>query len=194
MTKAFVIAAVAALCLGAAACASKKEPAEQALAALETKFEVAGAEIRKYLPERHAELEASVASLRESMAQEDYGDVVTGAAAAQESLKRAIADSRVARAQMLAAMDTEWTELTQSMPKMIDAMDKKITSQRGRPPKGMTSDAWKQTIAEYDAARDTWSKAVAEMSRATFEQSVLAARDAKARIEAIMATLEVKAS
>jgi hypothetical protein len=194
MTKAFVIAAVAALCLGVAACASKKEPAEQALAALETKFEEAGAEIRKYLPERHAELEASVASLRESMAQEDYGDVVTGAAAAQESLKRAIADSRVARAQMLAAMDTEWTELTQSVPKMIDAMDKKITSQRGRPPKGMTSDAWKQTIADYDAARDTWSKAAAEMSRATFEQSVLAARDAKARIEAIMATLEVKAS
>jgi hypothetical protein len=95
---------------------------------------------------------------------------------------------------MLAAMDTEWTELTQSMPKMIDAMDKKITSQRGRPPKGMDSAAWKQTIAEYDAARDTWSKAVSEMSRATFEQSVLAARDAKARIEAIMATLEVKAS
>jgi hypothetical protein len=194
MTKAFVTAAIAALCLGVAACASQKEPAEQALAALETKFQEAAAEIRKYLPERHAELEASVASLRDAMAQEDYGDVVKGAAAAQESLKRAIADSRVARAQMLAAMDTEWTELTQSMPKMIDAMDKKITSQRGRPPKGMTSDAWKQTIAEYDAARDTWSKAVAEMSRATFEQSVLAARDAKARIEAIMATLEVKAS
>jgi DNA repair exonuclease SbcCD ATPase subunit len=194
MTKAFVTAVIAALCLGVAACASKKEPAEQALAALETKFQEAAAEIRKYLPERHAELEASVASLRDAMAQEDYGDVVKGAAAAQESLKRAIADSRVARAQMLAAMDTEWTELTQSMPKMIDAMDKKITSQRGRPPKGMTSDAWKQTIAEYDAARDTWSKAVAEMSRATFEQSVLAARDAKARIEAIMATLEVKAS
>jgi hypothetical protein len=194
MTKAFVTAVIAALCLGVAACASKKEPAEQALAALETKFQEAGAEIRKYLPERHAELEASVASLREAMAQEDYGDVVTGAASAQESLKRAIADSRVARAQMLAAMDTEWTELTQSMPKMIDAMDKKITSQRGRPPKGMNSDAWKQTIADYDAARDTWTKAVAEMSRATFEQSVLAARDAKARIEAIMATLEVKAS
>lgn len=194
MTKAFVTAAIAALCLGVAACASQKEPAEQALAALETKFQEAAAEIRKYLPERHAELEASVASLRDAMAQEDYGDVVTGAAAAQESLKRAIADSRVARAQMLAAMDTEWTELTQSMPKMIDAMDRKITSQRGRPPKGMTSDAWKQTIAEYDAARDTWSKAVSEMSRATFEQSVLAARDAKARIEAIMATLEVKAS
>lgn len=194
MTKAFVIAALAALGLGLAACASQKEPAEKALAAVEEKFKESAAEVQKYLPDRYAELETTVASLRDSLAQEDYGDVVKGAAAAQDSLKRAIADARVKRAQTLAAMDTEWTELTNTMPAMIAAMDKKISSQRGRPPEGMTRDAWKQTIAEYDAARDAWSKAAAEMSRATFEQSVLAARDAKAKIAAIMESVGVKAS
>ncbi|HEU5468098.1 MAG TPA: hypothetical protein VFU77_02245 [Steroidobacteraceae bacterium] len=194
MTKAFVIAALAALGLGLAACASQKEPAEKALAAVEEKFKESAAEVQKYLPDRYAELETTVASLRDSLAQEDYGDVVKGAAAAQDSLKRAIADARVKRAQTLAAMDTEWTELTNTMPAMITAMDKKISSQRGRPPEGMTRDAWKQTIAEYDAARDAWSKAAAEMSRATFEQSVLAARDAKAKIAAIMESVGVKAS
>ena len=74
MMKAFVTAALAALCLGVAACASQKEPAEQALAAVEAKFKESGAEIQKYLPERYAEIEASVASLREAMSQEDYGD------------------------------------------------------------------------------------------------------------------------
>lgn len=194
MTKAFVIAALAALGLGLAACASQKEPAEKALAAVEEKFKESAAEVQKYLPDRYAELETTVASLRDSLAQQDYGDVVKGAAAAQDSLKRAIADARVKRAQTLAAMDTEWTELTNTMPAMITAMDKKISSQRGRPPEGMTRDAWKQTIAEYDAARDAWSKAAAEMSRATFEQSVLAARDAKAKIAAIMESVGVKAS
>ena len=194
MTKAFVIAALAVLGLGLAACASQKEPAEKALAAVEEKFKESAAEVQKYLPDRYAELETAVASLRDSLAQEDYGDVVKGAAAAQDSLKRAIADARVKRAQTLAAMDTEWTELTNTVPAMITAMDKKISSQRGRPPEGMTRDAWKQTIAEYDAARDAWSKAAAEMSRATFEQSVLAARDAKAKIAAIMESVGVKAS
>jgi hypothetical protein len=77
---------------------------------------------------------------------------------------------------------------------MISAMDKKIDAQHGRPPNGMAKDAWKATIADYDAARNAWSKAAAEISRANFEASVLAARDAKAKIAAIMESLGVKAS
>ena len=193
-SKAFLGAALAALLLGLAGCASQKEPAEQAMAALEQKFQESGAEIQKYLPERHADLSKSIAGLRDAMTQEDYGDVVKGAAEAQTSLKRAIADSRVARAQALVAMEGEWEELTKTMPPMIAAMDKKISSQRGRPPEGMTRDQWKQTIADYDAARDAWTKAASEMTRANFEESVLASRDAKAKIAGIMESLGVKAS
>jgi hypothetical protein len=193
-SKAFLTAALAALFLGLAACASQKEPAEQAMAAIEKKFEESGAEIQKYLPDRHAEVQKSIEALRASMAEESYGDVVSGAAAAEDALKRAIADSRVKRAQLLVEMESEWNELIKTMPAMISAMDKKISSQRGRPPKGMTADEWKQTIADYDAARDAWSRAAAEMTSRTFEATVLAARDAKARIAAIMEKLEVKAS
>ena len=194
MTKAYMTAALAALCLGVAACASQKEPAEQALAAVEAKFKESSAEIQKYLPERHAEIEASVASLRESMSNENYSDVVAEAGQVQQSLKRAIGESRVRRAQLLVEMESEWDEMAKTMPAMVAAMDKKITSQRGRPPKGMTGDAWKQTIAEYDAARDAWGKAAAGLTRANFEDSVLAARDAKVKIAAIMEKLGVKPS
>jgi hypothetical protein len=193
-SKAFLTAALAALFLGLAACASQKEPAEQALAAIEKKFEETGAEVQKYLPERYAEVEQSIASLRDSMAQESYRDVVSGAAAAEDALKRAVADARIRRAQVLVEMEGEWNELIKTMPEMISAMDKKITSQRGRPPQGMTGDEWKQTIADYDAARDAWSKAAAEMTSKTFEATVLAARDAKAKIAAIMEKLGVKAA
>ena len=151
MTKAFMTAALAALCLG-------------------------------------------VASLRESMSNESYSDVVAEAGQVQQSLKRAIGESRVRRAQLLVEMESEWDEMAKTMPAMVAAMDKKITSQRGRPPKGMTGDAWKQTIAEYDAARDTWGKAAAGLTRANFEESVLAARDAKVKIAAIMEKLGVKPS
>jgi predicted outer membrane protein len=194
MTKAFITAALAALCLGVAACASQKEPAEQAYAAVEAKFKESAAEIQKYLPERYAEIEASMASLRESMSNEDYGDVVAGAGQVQASLKRAIGESRVRRAQLMVEMESEWDEISKTLPAMIDAMDKKITSQRGRAPKGMTGDEWKQTIADYDASRDAWSKSAAEMTRSNFEQSVLTARDAKAKIAAIMEKLGVEPS
>jgi hypothetical protein len=197
MTKgsnAFRAAALAAVLLGLAACASQKEPAEAALAAVEAKFKESGAEVQKYLPERYAEVEAAIATLREAAAGQKYGDVVDGAAAVSDDLKRAIADARIKRAQMLVGMETEWAELTKSVPAMIAAMDKKIATQRGRPPQGMTADAWKQTIADYDAARDAWSKAAAEMTSQTFEATVVAARDAQAKIIAIMESLGVKST
>ncbi len=194
MSKAFLTAALAALCLGVAACASQKEPAEKALAAVEAKFQESAAELQKYLPERHAEIESGIASLRESMSSEDYGDVVTQAGQLQESLKRAIGESRVRRAQLLVEMESEWDERAKSMPAMIPAMDRKITSQRGRAPQGMSAAEWKQTIADYDAARDAWSKSAAEMTRSNFEETVLAARDAKAKIAGIMDKLGVKPS
>jgi hypothetical protein len=194
-SKGLLLAALASALVGViAGCASKKEPAEQALAAVEQKFAESGAEIQKYLPDRHAEVSASVESLRAAMAKEDYGDVVSDAAAVQDALRRAIAESRLRRAQLRVELEGEWEELAKTMPPMIEAMDKKIAAHRGRPPGDMSREAWKSTIASYDSARDAWSKAAAEMTNANFEASVLAARDAKMKIAAIMETLGVKAS
>ena len=181
-------------CIGLAGCASQKEPAEQAMAALEETLKASGEEIRQYLPDRAAEIEAKVAELRASMEQKSYGDVVTGAATVTDDLKRAIADSRVARAKNRAAMEQEWNELLESMPKMIDAIDKKIAVQGRKPPKGMEKDAWKQLIESYDAARNAWSATAAGMKRETFEASVKAGRDAKVTISGIEAQLGLKDS
>jgi len=193
-SKSFVLAAFAVAILGLAGCASQKEPAEQALAAIEKTFGESGAAIEKYLPERHAEVSASIASLREAMSKEEFSDVVAQAGSVQDALRRAIADSRIKHAQMRVEMESEWTELTKSMPGMIEAVDKKIATQGSRPPKGMEKDAWKSTIQAYDAARDSWSKAAGEITTANFEASVLAARDAKVKVAGIMETLGLKAS
>lgn len=194
VSKAFLTAALAALVLGLAACASQKEPAEQAFAAIEKKFQESGAEIQKYLPDRYAEIGKSVDSLREGIAKESYGDVVADAKNVETSLKSAVAEARIKRAEVQIEMENEWTELSKSMPAMIAVMDKKIDSQHGRPPKDMTGAAWKATIADYDAARNAWSKAASEISRANFEASVLSAREAKTKITGIMESLGVKAS
>ena len=193
-SRVLLTATLAALLLGLGACANQKVPAEQALAAVEKKFKESGADVQKYLPERYAEVEKSIQSLRDSMAQKSYGDVVTNAAAAEDSLKHAIADARIKRAQLMVEMETEWNDMSKAVPAMIGAMDKKISSQHGKAPKGMTADEWKQTVADYDAARDSWSKAAADMTSKTFEATVLAARDAKAKISTIMEKLGVKAA
>ncbi len=128
------------------------------------------------------------------MEQKDYGDVVTGATAVTADIKRAVADSRVARAQNRAKMEDDWADLMETMPKMIAAIDKKIAAQGSKPPKGMEKDAWKQLVKSYDAARDTWGATAAGMKKETFDATVEAGRDAKVTLAGIMETLGLEAS
>jgi uncharacterized lipoprotein NlpE involved in copper resistance len=180
--------------LGLAGCANQKEPAEQAIAGIEKTLEGSGAQLQKYLPERYEEISAKVAGLRESLAQEKYGDVVSAAPAVADALRRAVADSQIRKAQVRVELESEWSELVKTMPAMLAAVDKKIAAQGGRPPKDMDRDAYKALVANYDAARAAWSKAAESISAANLESSVMTAREAKTTIAGVMDTLGIKAS
>lgn len=193
-TRTTMLALLAVAAVALSGCAGQKEPAEQALAAIEKTMEQSGPQVQRYLPERYQEIEAKVQALRDAAAQENYGDVVSEAPAVTDLLRRAVADSAIRRAQLRVELEAEWTDLINTMPAMIAAMDKKIAVQGSRPPKGMDRDAWKAAVADYDASRDAWSKAAAEMTTANFEDTVLAGRAAKEKIAAMMETLGVKAS
>lgn len=190
----FALAALAATILGLAGCGSQKEPAEQAMAAIEKVLADSGAQVQKYLPERYEAIDARIKALRNAMTQERFGQVVTDAAGVTDELRRAVADAMIERAKTRAAMETEWTALLESMPGMIAAIDKKLAVQGSKPPKGMDKDGWKTLVESYDAARESWGKAAAEMTTANFEATVLAAREARTKIAGIMETLGLKAS
>lgn len=190
----FALAALAAAMLGLAGCASQKEPAEQALAAIDKTLADSGAQLQKYLPERYESIDAQVKGLRDAMTQEKFGQVVTDAAGVSDELRRAVADAMIERAKTRAAMESEWATLIETMPAMIAAVDKKLAVQGSRPPKGMDKEAWKAFVGSYDTARESWGKAAAEMTTANFEDTVLAGREAKSKIAGMMETLGLKAS
>jgi hypothetical protein len=185
---------LAAVFLGLVGCASQKEPAEQALASIEKTLETSGAQLQKYLPERYEEISGKVTALRESLAVEDYGAVVSGAPAIAGELRRAVADSAIRRAQTRVEMEAEWAELVKTMPVMIESVDKGIAAQAGRPPKGMDREAYKALVATYDAARASWGKISESIDSANFETTVTAAREAKTAITGVMDSLGIKAS
>jgi hypothetical protein len=189
---AVLLVTLAAGLLGLAGCANQKEPAEQALAGIEKTLEGSGAQIQKYLPEKYEEISAGVATLRESLAQEKYGDVVSQAPAIADSLRRAVADSQIRRAQMRVELETQWDDLVKTMPAMLAAVDKKISSLHGRPPKDMDRDSYKALVATYDAARNSWSKVAESIDAANFESTVATAREARTAIAGVMDKLGMK--
>src|SRR5512134_866936 len=99
----FALAALAAAILGLAGCGSQKEPAEQALAAIDKTLADSGAQVQKYLPERYEAIDVRIKALRDAMAQEQFGQVVTDAAGVTDELRRAVADAMIERAKIRAA-------------------------------------------------------------------------------------------
>jgi len=190
----FMLAGLAAAVIGLAACGNQQEPAEQAMAAIEKSMTESGAQLQKYLPERYEAINARVVALRDAMTKEQFGKVMADAPAVTGELRRGIADAMIERAKMRAALETEWAALIESMPAMITAVDRKLAVQGSRPPAGMNRDAWKALTESYDAARESWGKAAAGMTRANFEETVLAGRDARTKIAGIMESLGLKAS
>jgi len=191
---AIAAAALAVGIIGLAGCASQKEPAEQAMAGIEKSLEASGGLLQKYLPERYEEINAKVAALREALAKEKFGDVVSGAPAVADALRRAVADSQIRRAQVKVELETVWEDLVKTMPAMLAAVDKKISSQGSKPPKDMDRDAYKTLVASYDAARASWSKAAESIDASNFESTVESAREARTVIADVMDKLDMKGS
>ena len=185
---------VAAALIALAGCASQKEPAEQALAGIDKTLAESGAQVQKYLPERYAEIAAKVAALKDQLAKEEYGDVVSGAPAIVDDLRRAVADSAIKRAQTRVEMESEWADLLKDMPAMIEAVDKKLAAQGSKLPKDMDRAAFRALVDSYDAARDSWGQASAGMTSANFEATVLAGREARATIAGVMQSLGIAAT
>lgn len=185
---------VAAALTALAGCASQKEPAEQALAGIDKTLTESGAQVQKYLPERYAEITAKVAALKDQLAKEEYGDVVSGAPAVVDDLRRAVADSAIKRAQTRVEMESEWADLLKDMPAMIEAVDKKLAAQGSKLPKDMDRAAFRALVDSYDAARDSWGQASAGMTSANFEATVLAGREARATIAGVMQSLGIAAT
>jgi hypothetical protein len=156
------------------------------MAGIEKSLEASGAMLQKYLPERYEEVNAKVVALREDLAQEKFSDVVSGAPAVVDALRRAVADSQIAKAKLKVELETVWSDLVKTMPAMLAAVDKKISSQGGRPPKDMDRDAYKALIDSYDAARNSWSKAAETIDAANFESTVTTAREARTAIAGVM--------
>jgi len=189
-----LIALFAAALLAMGGCASQKEPAEQALAAIDKTMSESGAQIEKYFPDRYQEINGRVAKLREALANGDYGDVVTDAASVTDDLKRAVADARIEGGKAKARMQQEWAKMIETVPAMIEAVDKKLARQGSRLPQGMDRAAFRAMVDSYDAARESWGKAAEGMTRANFEATVEAGRQAQATIAGVMKSLGLPAS
>lgn len=175
-------------------CANQKAPAEQAVAGTETALAAVRDDAQKYVPDQLQAVDSQLAALKDSLTKGDYKTVLTGAPtlnSAISSLKDA-ADAKKADAEAaLARAKDAWGPLSAEVPKMVEAIQSRITalSKSHHLPKGVTKDGLASAKSGVDSLKSMWSDASNASASGDFTTAVSKAQAVKDKAAEIMKSL-----
>jgi hypothetical protein len=111
------------------------------------------------------------------------------------ALKTAAAEAKADAEETLAAAQSEWTELTASVPPLVEKLQAKVDqlSKSRKYPKGMDKAGFEAAKSGFEALKTEWTEAGAEFASGQAANAVRKARNAKQKAEELMTQLEVQA-
>jgi len=186
--------ALTATALALAACANHKEPAEKAIAQVESALAEIRADAEKYAPEELKGLDESVATLKRGFGNKRYSEVLTAqpsVASAVTALKETIAKAKADSEEILAAAQAEWTELNASVPPLVDAIQGRVdTLTKSRKlPKDVDKATFETIKTDFETVKTDWTSATQEFTAGAAADAVRKGRAARAKAEEIQAKL-----
>jgi hypothetical protein len=183
--------AMALIAIAVTACSTYKDPAEEAVATIEEKMAGIHTQAEKYLPTQLAQVQAQVDELKVGIEQKEYQAVVATAPRVLKAVNGLIVDSALAKDSFNRKMQRDWADFATSMPDVFASVDKQIIryTSRGRLPKGVSREAFKETVASFDAAKASWAEAAAAGNEGKYEQAVTQTNEVKQVVDTVMQTL-----
>jgi hypothetical protein len=175
-----------------AACAGQKEPAQKLIGDIESTVAAASSEAAKYVPDQLMDVQAKLGDLKASFDKKDYAAVVTRAPAVLGAAQALATAAAAKKDEVLKALNDEWTGLAGSLPgditliqSRIDFLSKKSNKKQAA---GIDLDAAKAGVTDTTSL---WSKAQAAFAAGNLDEAVSTAKDVKAKITALAASLKL---
>lgn len=159
-TRWIVIAAV----LLAVGCTSQKEPAEKAVAQVESAVAAIREDAAKFAPDALQTVDSAIAAAKDKLAKGDFKGVLADSpklTSAVSELKETV-EMKKAEAQVAIAKATEeWNSLSADVPKMVDAIQSRvdILSKSRKLPKNVSQEAFDAAKTGLDSMKTSWSQA-----------------------------------
>ena len=169
------------------ACASQKGPAEQAIKAAEEAINATKAEAVKYVPDQVKSLESALAAVKDKFTKGDYKAVITEAQALVGKSK-GVLDAAKAKKEELTK---KWTDLSQGLPKMVEAIQSRvdILSQSKKLPATLTAEKFAEAKSGLTAAKEEWGKALESFKAGNLTDAISVANSVKEKAVKIMEIL-----
>jgi predicted nucleic acid-binding Zn-ribbon protein len=149
--------AALAVAVSLAACSSSKAPAEAAMKAAEEAVAQAKSAAAKFAPDQVASLDSALASAKDKFTKGDYKAALADAQAIPAKAKDVLAAAEAKKAELT----KQWTDLSEGLPKMVDAIKSRvdILSQAKKLPANVTADALNTAKTNLAEVTDGWTKA-----------------------------------
>jgi hypothetical protein len=182
------------ICLAAillAAC-GQREPAQKMLNDIDTAVNAASSEAAKYVPERLIDVQTKLGDLRAAFKRQDYKAVVAAAPPVLIEAQGLTSEAAAKKTEVIQALNDQWTSLSGAVPgsltvihNRIDLLSKKSSRKLAN---GIDLNA---ATSDLSDATSLWSKAQGAFGNGNVDEAVKAAKDAKAKLDALAATLKV---
>ena len=185
-------ATCAAVVLLVCACATQKDPAQDALDAATSAVNSAlTPDADKYAPKEVTALQAKLADLKAKFDTKNYAGVILGrpdVVAAAAELTQTVATSRDAESKRLTA---QWSDISTSLPKSFDSVRSRIDElgKSKRQPKNLDVQTARSDLAD---AESKWNEAKVDYQNGKVTDALAASQAVKSQVNAAAAAINLQ--
>jgi hypothetical protein len=171
------------------ACSNQMEPAQQAIAGIDSAVASASPDAAKYVPDELAAVQTKLTALKAAFDKKDYVGVLAAAPALLAEAQNLLGDAALKKDAVVKVLGSEWTGLAATVPALVAAVSKRVAmlDKSKHLPAGVDLAAAKTNIAD---ATSLWSKAQAAFAANNVEEAVTSARSVKAKAEVAAAAVK----
>jgi hypothetical protein len=176
-----------------AACAAQREPAQKMLNDIDTAVNAASVEAGKYVPDRLIDVQTKLGDLKAAFDRQDYKAVAAAAPSVLREAQGLASDAAAKKAEVVRGLNDQWTSLSGWVPGSLTAINNRIDllskKSNRKLAKGIDLDSAKSALSD---ATSVWSKAQGAFGNGNMDEAVMAAKDAKAKLDALAVTLKME--
>lgn len=176
-------------------CSNQKTPATSAV----TQAEAALAETRddaaKYAPDELKTADATLAKMKEDLAQEDYKDVIASVPQFNKDVTT-LRETLVGKQTQVIAATREWESLNAEVPQEVEAIQVRVDSLASSPklPKEVDKHEFEAAKASLETMKSTWTEATAAFSSGNATEAADKARAVQGKVVEVKTQLGMEPS
>lgn len=173
------------------ACADEKGPAELAMKAAEQAVATTKTEAEKLVPDQVAALESALASAKDKLAKGEFKEALSEAQGLVGKAKDVLAAAQARKNELT----QKWTELSQGLPQMVEAIQGKVDdlSKLKKLPKAITTEKLAEAKSGLEAVKADLAKAQESFKSGNIAEAIAVATAVKEKAVKAMESLGITA-